>query len=196
MQEGPGEITLLLKRWRSGDREAEAALFTMLMPDLRKIARHCFRGERPGHLLQPTVLVNEAFLRLVRLQKIDWADRGHFLALSARVMRRYLIDHARAQGHAKFLAMDEIPEQLLSSRAPAELAIAIDTLLEEMEKESRRRCAVVELKFFMGLTDAEAATALGLELRTLQREWQRARVWLFQRLSAESCKAASSGTNS
>jgi RNA polymerase sigma-70 factor (ECF subfamily) len=195
MSGDPGEITILLRRWRTGDREAEETLFALLMPELRKIARYCFRGERPGHLLQPTVLINEAFIRLVKVKKIDWADRGHFLRLAARMMRRYLIDHARSRPNAAFLPLDGLPEQILSSRKPVELAIAVDVLLDELEVESRQRCAVVELKFFMGLTDDEAAAALNLELRTLQREWQRARIWLFERLSAEKCKAAPSATN-
>jgi RNA polymerase sigma-70 factor (ECF subfamily) len=196
MSDDPGEITKLLRRWQTGDKEAEALLFALLMPDLRKIARYCFRGERPGHLLQPTVLVNEAFLRLVKVRKIEWADRGHFLALAARIMRRYLIDHARSQPNVMFLPMDGLPERILSSRKPVDLAIAIDALLDELEAESRQKCAVVELKFFMGLTDPEAAAALNMELRTLQREWHRARTWLFQRLSSEKCKTAPSATNS
>src|ERR1035437_2217106 len=155
------------------------------MPDLRKIAGHCFRRERPGHTLQPTALVNEAFLRLANAKNIDWQDRGHFLALSARVMRRYLIDHARSRPSVKFLPMEGLPERVLGSHTPLELAIAIDRLLDALETESHQRCAVVELKFFLGLTDSEAADALSLKLHTLQREWHRARVWLFERLRAE-----------
>jgi hypothetical protein len=97
MASGPGEITQLLQQWRAGDPHAESALFELLMPDLRKIAGCCFRGERPGHTLQPTALVNEAFVRLVHARNIDWRDRGHFFALAARIMRRYLIEHARGQ---------------------------------------------------------------------------------------------------
>jgi RNA polymerase sigma factor (TIGR02999 family) len=185
-----GDVTILLREWRTGDRKAESTLFRLLMPDLRKIAGHCFRGERPDHTLQPTALVNEAFLGLSRLKKIEWADRRHFLALAARVMRRYLIDHARSERSVKFLPMEDLPEAALGSRTPLELAVAVGTLLEQLETESPQRCAVVELKYFLGLTDCEAADTLGLKLHTLQREWHRARVWLFKRLSAESCKAA------
>src|SRR5215471_8861328 len=102
MATGPGEITLLLREWRAGDREAESKLFELLLPDLRKIAVRCFRGERPGHTLQPTALINEAFLRLACAKNIDWRDRGHFLALSATIMRRYLIDHARSRPRVAF----------------------------------------------------------------------------------------------
>jgi RNA polymerase sigma factor (TIGR02999 family) len=183
MHGDPGQITVLLNEWRNGDRTAESKLFELLMPDLRKIARNCFRGERPGHILQPTALINEAFLRLLKAKNIDWQDRGHFLALSARVMRRYLIDHARSQPSVLFLPMDPIPEILAGRHTPLELAIAIDTLLEEMELESHQRRSVVELKFFLGLTDEEIADSLNLPLRTVQREWHRARRWLFERLS-------------
>src|SRR5215831_195064 len=97
------EITQLLQAWRQGDRQAETKLFQLLLPDLRRIAGRCFRGERSDHTLQPTALVNEAFLRLASAKKIDWQDRGHFLSLAARVMRHYLIDHARSQPSVKFL---------------------------------------------------------------------------------------------
>jgi len=140
--------------------------------------------------------VNEAFLRLAKTRNIDWQDRGHFLALAARVMRRYLIDHARARHSVLFLPMDGVPERLLSQRTPLEFAIALDILLDELEQESRQRRAVVELKFFLGLNDGEIADSLGLPLRTVQREWFRARRWLFERLNTqESWKVASNQTS-
>lgn len=195
MDGDPGDVTVLLRQWRAGDREAESKLFRLLMPDLRKIAAHCFRGERPGHTLQPTALVNEAFLRLAKVKKIEWADRRHFLALAARVMRRYLIDHARSKPSVIFVPIEGLSERILGSRTPVDLAVAISALLDELETESPQRCAIVEMKFFLGLTDSEAAEALTLKLHTLQREWHRARVWLFERLSAEPCKAASNTTS-
>ena len=185
MPSGPSEITQLLQQWRAGDSKAESTLFELLMPDLRQIAGYCFRGERPGHTLQPTALVNEAFVRLVRAKNIDWRDRGHFFALAARIMRRYLIDHARARPSVQFLPMDGFPDRVLGRRTPLELAVTVDALLNELERESPRRRAVVELKFFLGMTDAEAADALNLKLHTLQREWHRARLWLYQRLGGD-----------
>jgi len=185
MASDPGEITHLLHRWRSGDRQVEARLFNLLLPDLRRIAGRCFRGERADHTLQPTALVNEAFLRLASAKGVDWQDRGHFLALAARVMRHYLIDYARAQPSVIFLPMDGLPEHILARHTPLDLAIGMDRLLEELDAESHQQRAVVELKFFLGMTDDEAADALGLTLHTLQREWYRARRWLFERLSAE-----------
>jgi RNA polymerase sigma-70 factor, ECF subfamily len=165
------------------------------MPDLRRIAGRCFRGERPGHTLQPTALVHEAFLRLAAAKNIDWQDRGHFFALSARVMRHYLIDHARARPSVKFLPLEGLPPRVLKGHSSLELAIAVNVLLDELESESHQQCAVVELKFFLGLTDEEAADSLNLTLHTLQREWYRARRWLFERLSTEPWKATLNTTN-
>ncbi|HTT20843.1 MAG TPA: ECF-type sigma factor [Candidatus Sulfotelmatobacter sp.] len=182
MASEPGEITLLLHRWREGDPQAEPALFEALMPELRKIAGCCFRAERPNHTLQPTALVNEAFVRLARAKNIDWRDRGHFFALAARIMRRFLIDHARGRPSVQFLPMEGFPERVLGQRTPLDVAITIDTLLNELDKVSPRQRAVVELKFFLGMTDEEAADALNLTLHTLQRERYRARRWLFERM--------------
>lgn len=185
----PGEVTLLLQQWKSGSKLAEAQLFELLLPDLRRIAAHCLVKERAGHTLQPTALVNEAFIKLAAAKNVDWRDRGHFLALSARVMRRYLIDHWRAKPAVNFIPIDSVPERVRSNYAqPLELVTALDALLEELALESRQRRAVVELKFFLGLTDEDAADALNLPLRTLQREWLRARKWLFDRLTAEPCR--------
>jgi RNA polymerase sigma-70 factor, ECF subfamily len=185
------EITRLLRRWQTGDAEAEAQLFELVLPELRVLAARYLRRERNGHTLQPTALVNEAFLRLAAAKDIDWRDRGHFLALAARVMRRYLIDHARSRPDVHFLALEGVPEYVLSNRTKLELVVAVDELLNEMAKEYPQRRAVVELKFFLGLTDEEAAKALNLSLHTLQREWYRARRWLFERLSTKRWNAAS-----
>ena len=180
-----GEITRLLHAWRGGDSHAESQLFERLLPDLRRIAGRCFRSERADHTLQATALVHEAYLRLASARHIDWRDRGHFLALAARVMRHYLIDHARAQPSVQFVALDGLPEHLLARHTPLELMIGIDKLLDELEAESHTRRVVVELKFFLGMTDDEAAAALEMTLHTFQREWYRARRWLFERLGAD-----------
>ena len=190
-----GEITHLLQRWRTGDQEAEAKIFVLLQPDLHRIAARCFRGERSGSSLQPTVLINEAFLELAAAKHIDWQDRGHFLAMSARIMRRYLIQHARSRPAVHFLPMEGLPERVVGKRTQLELAVAVDTLLDDLAKESQQKRAVVELKFFLGLGDVEAAEALNLTLHTFQREWHRARNWLFQRLTTEPCKAQSKKMN-
>jgi len=178
-----GGVTELLQQWRSGDREAEAQLFELLMPELRAIAARCFRGERSGHTLQPTALVNEAFFRLARAKNIDWHDRGHFFAIASVIMRRVLIDHARGRPEAEMVPIEGLPEHLLAGYTPLEQAIAIDTLLDQLGEESPQQRRVVELKFSLGLTDEEAADALNMKLRSLQREWHRARKWLFERLT-------------
>jgi RNA polymerase sigma factor (TIGR02999 family) len=179
----PGGVTELLQRWRAGDREAESRLFEVLMPELRAIAGRCFRGERSGHTLQPTALVNEAFFRLARAKDIEWHDRGHFFAVASLIMRRLLIDHARSRPEAELLPIEGLPEHVLAKSTPLEQAVAIDALLDELGEESPQQRQVVELKFSLGLTDEEAAEALNLKLRTFQREWHRARKWLFERLS-------------
>jgi RNA polymerase sigma factor (TIGR02999 family) len=180
-----GEVTLLLRQWKTGNKSAESRLFELLMPELRRIAGRCFQKERRGHTLQPTALVNEAFLKLAAAKNIDWQDRGHFLALAARVMRRYLIDHWRSRPGVHFVGMENLPERVIANYPHAfEFATALDSLLEEMESVSHEWRAVVELKSFLGLTDEDAADALNLPLRTLQRDWHRARKWLFERLTA------------
>jgi RNA polymerase sigma factor (TIGR02999 family) len=182
----PADITRLLQQWREGDREAESHLFELLMPELRKIADRYFRNERRDHTLQPTALINEAFLRLVRAKNIEWNDRGHFFAIAATIMRRYLIDYARARPGVEMLPMEGVPDRILGTYNRLEMAVAVDTLLDELEQESPQRRSIVELKFFLGLTDEEASQALNLTLHTFQREWARARRWLFERLNRKS----------
>ena len=186
MAKEPGGITELLHRWRTGDRDAESRLFEELMPELHAIAERCFRRERPGHTLQPTALVNEAFFRLAKAKNVEWQDRGHFFAIASMIMRRLLIDHARSRPDAELLPLEALPESVLANATPLEQAIAVDTLLDQLGKESPQQRQVVELKFSLGLTDEEAAEALNLKLRSLQREWFRARKWLFERLTAAS----------
>jgi len=191
MDSQPENITILLRRWHDGDKEAEAELFQELMPELRKIARRCFRGERPGHTIQPTALVNEAFLRLSAAKGIDWHSRKDFLAMAATMMRRYLIDHARSRPTVQFSPLEGMPERILGQYTPLEQRIMIDALLDELDSESHERRMIVELKFSLGFTDAEAAEVLNLSLRDMQRQWHIARRWLFERLenSDGSCSA-------
>jgi RNA polymerase sigma factor (TIGR02999 family) len=179
-----GEITQLLQSWRAGDHDAESKIFEALLPELRKIAVRCFRREDAAHSLQPTLLVNEAFLRLAAAKKIDWQDRGHFLAMAAKMMRRYLIDHWREKGSVQFLPLEGLPERIAGTYSDVELATALDKLLDELSKVSPQQRVIVELKFFLGMSDAEIADNLNLTLHTAQREWYRARKWLFDRLKA------------
>jgi len=183
MESDRGEVTQLLRQWRAGDAGVEARLFELMLPDLHKIAERCFRREPAGNTLQPTALVNEAFIRLAKSKAIDWQDRGHFLAISARVMRRFLIERARVRPDIIFLPVDGVPEEITGRRSPSEVVIAVDELLNELERVSSVQRSVVEVKFFLGLTDQEGAVALDLTLHTFQREWSRARRWLFERLT-------------
>jgi len=185
LKEQNDEITRLLRLWQAGDRDAEAELFEMLLPQLRRLAKRQFYGERAGHTLQPTALVNEAFLRLARSKHIDWQDRSHFFAIAGRVMRRYLIDHARRRPHVDLVPMDSIPEGLLPGRSRSDLILQLDALLSKLESENPQWCKVIELKFFLGLTDEEAAQALQMSLHTLQRQWYRARHWLYDQLETK-----------
>jgi RNA polymerase sigma factor (TIGR02999 family) len=174
-----GEITQLLQQWREGDREAENELFTMVTPNLRRLAHYMMKGERPDHSLQATELVDQIYFRLVTAKDRDWRNRSHFFAIAARAMRRYLIDHARGRPDVKMVALDGIREVLPATSAKIDLAITVDRLLDQLADTQPEWCRIVEVKYFLGLTDAEAADALGMKLRTLQRMWLDARQWLF-----------------
>ena len=183
------EITRLLHEWRAGSREAENELFARVMPDLRRLARYLMRGERKGHSLQPTELVNQIYVRLVSARDQDWQNRRHFFAIAARAMRRYLIDHARGRAGVRFTALGI--EDLLPAVSPQlDLAVIVDDLLEQLDAVHPEWCQIVEIKYFLGLTDEEAADALGIKLRTLQRGWREARQWMFERLEPESARGA------
>ena len=176
------EITLLLRRWSEGSRDAENELFRVVMPDLRRLAHYLMRGERDVHAFQPTELVDQIYLRLVAAKDRDWQNRRHFFAIAARAMRRHLIDRARARPRAQFVAFDAIEGAMGVSGSKMQLAFEVDALLEELNRTHPELCSIVEAKFFLGLTDDEAAAVLGLKLRTMQRMWHDARRWLFARV--------------
>lgn len=178
------EITLLLHKWRAGSRTAENALFAIVMPNLRRLAQHFMKGERKGHSLQPTELVDQIYLRMVSAKDRDWQNRQHFYAIAARAMRRYLIDHARGRPDAEFVALERIENLLPHHTANLDLAVTVDRLLEQLTEIKPEWCTLVELKFFLGLTDEEAAETLGLKLRTMQRMWREARQWLFEHMES------------
>jgi RNA polymerase sigma factor (TIGR02999 family) len=180
------DITQLLNRWRQGDRDAENELFELVLPNLRRLARYLLKGERKGHTLQPTELIDQIYLRLVNAKDRDWQNRAHFFAIASRAMRRHLIDHARAKHDAKFVAIEEVSQFLFADREKLDLAITIDRLLDQLAQSKPEWCSLVEVKFFLGLTDEEAADALGMKLRTMQRMWLDARQWLFAQREAMS----------
>jgi RNA polymerase sigma factor (TIGR02999 family) len=194
--EPAGEITQLLRAWSTGDRGVEDRLFRLVLPDLRNLARALMRRERRDHTLEASALLNEAYLRLVAARGRDWESRRHFYAVAARIMRRLLIDHARGRTNPVAVSLDT-PHEAARGRdgANLEIAIAIDSLLDELQSRHPEWCSIVELKYFMGLTDEETAEVLGLRLRTMQRQFSDARRWLFQRLNPASCKPKTNATN-
>jgi RNA polymerase sigma factor (TIGR02999 family) len=175
-----GDITQLLQRWREGSREAENELFALVFPNLRRLAHYLMRGERKGHSLQPTELVDQVYLRLVGAKNRDWQNRRHFFAIAGRAMRRHLIDHARGRPGAEFVALEGIQDFLPADSPKVDLAITVDRLLDQLAATKPEWCTLVEVKYFLGLTDEEAADALGMKLRTMQRMWLDARKWLFE----------------
>jgi RNA polymerase sigma factor (TIGR02999 family) len=180
---GMGDITQLLHRWREGSSDAEAELFEMVLPDLHRLAGYLMRRERSDHTMQATELVDQIYFRLVAAKNRDWQGRKHFFAIAARAMRRYLIDHARARPDAEFLTLDGLENFLPAERAKIETAFTVDRLLDRMATVHPEWCTLVELKYFLGLTDDEAADTMGVKLRTMQRMWSDARDWLFEQAS-------------
>ena len=185
MEAKPHEITALLERVRSGDRDAENRLYEIVMPHLRRLAQHLLGGERPNHTLQGTELVNQVYLRLAGAN-LSLRDRSHFFAIAARAMRRELIDYARRRPDIIVLPIDGLPEDALATPdGKRELALTVDELLDSMRESMPLECSIVELKFFFGMTDEETAEVLGLPLRSMQARWQDARIWLFERAEAQ-----------
>ena len=187
--EKAGDITELLSRWRQGSEDVENELFNLVNADLRRLAHYVMRGERKGHSLQATELVDQVYIRLVAAKDRDWQNRQHFFALAARSMRRHLIDLARGRPKAEFVGIDKAEAQLPAASAKIALAVTIDKLLQQLGNEHPEWCTLVELKYFLGLTDEESAEIMGVKLRTAQRMWRDARQWLFERM--ESARAAS-----
>ena len=176
-----GDITHLLHQWREGDRVAEHELFSLVTPNLQRLAHYLMKGERKDHTLQPTELVNQLYIKLVAAKDRDWQNRSHFFALAARAMRRYLIDHARGRPKdAEFVALAGLEDFLPANSAKLDLALTVDKLLNQLADTKPEWCMLVEVKYFLGLTDEEAAEALGIKLRTMQRMWRDARRWLFE----------------
>jgi RNA polymerase sigma factor (TIGR02999 family) len=178
------EITVLLRRAQSGDGSTLKALLELVYPELRALARAYFRRERPDHVLQPTALVNEAYLRLVAHEHHDWRNRAHFFGAAAQIMRRILVDYARAGRAQKrggdHVSLSDIADPVADGRAVE--ILALDDALDELEKLSARQARIVELRYFGGLSVSETAEALGVNARTVDRDWAAARTWLRRRL--------------
>jgi RNA polymerase sigma factor (TIGR02999 family) len=185
-----GEVTALLRQWQEGDPRALERLTELVYDKLRRMARAYLAGERPDHTLQPTALVHETYLRLVDHKAMAWEDRRHFFAIAATTMRRILVDHARGQrrekrgGDRPRLSLDAVGELPAADRA-AEV-VAVDDALERLATEDRLKVSVVELRFFAGLTNGEAAAVLGLSEPTVRRHWRAAKLWLYHELRSPS----------
>jgi RNA polymerase sigma factor (TIGR02999 family) len=185
MNAPPGAVTKLLRAWNDGDPEAREQLLPLVYRELRRQAAFYLRRERRDHTLPATALVHEAYLRLVG-QEASYANRAHFLALAASMMRRVLVDHARARAAAKrpqpdlMIALDEQAGPAVEPR-PVEL-LGLDRALTELAAVDERQARLVELRYFVGLTAEETAEVMGISLTTVKREWSLARAWLYRHL--------------
>jgi RNA polymerase sigma factor (TIGR02999 family) len=179
------DVTRLLRAWSSGDSEALDALTPLVYEELHRRAHGYMRRENPGHMLQTTALVNEAYLRMVDLRQVSWRDRAHFFALASRVIRHVLVDAARSRRSLKRGA-DALPaaldEDLLVSETPPADIIALDDALQALSAIDDRKNQVVELRFFGGLTVEETAEVLGVSPETVKRDWKLAKAWLRREL--------------
>jgi RNA polymerase sigma factor (TIGR02999 family) len=181
----PGEVTQLLLKLRQGDREAEDRLIPLVYGELRRIAAGRLRGEHPGHSLQPTALVHEAYIRLTAMQEIDWECRAQFFALAAKIMRNVLVDHARAKhAHKRPQEFDRVDVEHAVVAVPERSweILAIDQALERLKEFDPTLAKVVEYRFFAGMTDKEIGGLLSRSDRTVKRDWQKARAWLYKEL--------------
>ena len=180
-----GEVTELLAELRAGKKEAEDRLLELVYGELRRIARRQMRRERPGHTLQATELANEAYLRMASGPAAHCNDRIHFFAVAAQVMRRILVDYARARkavkrGSGQRVELDRV---MLSVESNPEEIVSLDIALAKLAQFDPRRSRVVEMRVFGGLTEEEIAEVLGVATRTVKRDWKLARAWLFGELS-------------
>jgi RNA polymerase sigma factor (TIGR02999 family) len=188
MASSPAEITQLLVNWANGDQTALDTLMPMVYAELHRLAHHYMKRERPGHTIQTTALVNEAYLKLIDQRKTRWQNRAQFFAISAQLMRRILVDHARSYAYVKRggglrkVSLGEVAD--LSRISPAEI-VMLDEALAVLTEIDARQSQIVELRFFAGLTIKETAEVMGLSPATIKSEWRTARAWLFRHMTKE-----------
>jgi RNA polymerase sigma factor (TIGR02999 family) len=179
------DVTGLLLDWRRGDDQAMNRLIPIVYRELRTIARRCMAGERRGHVLQTTALLNEAYLRMIDVRRVDWHNRAHFFAVASRLMRRVLVDAARARqaakrgGDAVRITFDEGLPVTTEDRLDL---LALDDALRALESFDARKCKVIELRFFGGLSVEETAAVLGVSIDTVMRDWRLAKAWLTREM--------------
>lgn len=182
---GSENVTQLLREWREGDASALERLMPLVYRELRTLARRCLHGDRAAQTLQTTGLVNEAYLRLVRSQRVHWRDRAHFFAVATQLMRRVLVDEARKRSYQKRgsdpvrVSLEEA--QLAAPERDIDL-LALDEAMDALAVFAPRKCRVVEMRFFGGLTIEETAAVLGVSVDIVKREWRTAKLWLWRAL--------------
>jgi RNA polymerase sigma-70 factor (ECF subfamily) len=183
---GSQQITSLLLAWGQGDQAALDALMPLVYGELRKVAARHLRGQRAGHTLQTTALVNEAYLRLIDASQVKWQDRAHFFAVAAHFMRRILVDFARSRNYQKRgggAQQVSLAEALAIEPERGADLLALDEALTRLQALNERQAQVVELRYFGGLSEEESAEALKVSVRTVRRDWNFARVWLHRELT-------------
>jgi len=179
------EITELLEQWSVGNQSALDRLYPLVYEELRRLARSYMKREQKGHTLQTTALINEAYVRLVDQHNVHWENRSHFFAISAQIMRRILVDHARRYlqakrgGGALRVSLDEV---MIVASERSEEVLMLDEALGNLARVDPRRCQVVELRYFAGLNNEEIASVLKISENTVTRDWNLARAWLYQQL--------------
>jgi len=180
------EVTQLLLQWSDGDKAALDKLMPLVYRELRRLASHYMRRERPAHTLQASALVNEVYLRLVDYRRMEWQNRAHFFAVAAQAMRRILVEHARSRQYAKRggtaqrISLDDVA--VLTHQQAAEL-VALDEALTTLEALDARKGRIVELRYIGGLSIEETAEILGISTATVERDWRSAKAWLYRAIS-------------
>lgn len=180
------EVTQLLQSWSEGNQEALDKLVPLVHAELHRLARHYMSNERPGHTLQTTELVNEAYVRLIDWKNVRWQNRAHFFGVAAQIMRRILVDFARSRASAKKGGGTQyvsLSEAMTISPERGEDLIALDDALERLAELDSRKSRIVELRFFGGLSVEETAEVLKISARTVMRDWGLAQAWLYRELS-------------
>ena len=174
----------MLRQLRSGDKDAAGKLISAAYGELRQVAARAMRNERPGHTLQPTALVHEAWMKMAGGAGVEWRDRAHFFGVAARLMREILVDYARQRGAAKrgSVARITLDDSLLISEDKLADVVAIDEVVKRLEALDPRQGQIVELRFFGGLSVEEVAEVMGISTPTVKREWQSAKAWLHREL--------------
>lgn len=188
LKSSPGEISVLLLDMRSGNLDAASKLMRLVYGELRRLAAHHMRHEKPGHTLQATALVHEAYLKLVGQQNVRWQSRAHFFGIASRLMRQILVEHARKRQAAKRGGLQqrvELEEAMLSASNVSIDLIALDEALRRLAKLDPQQSRIVELRFFGGLSVEQTAEVLGVAPRTVKRDWSVARVWLYREIAQE-----------